>query len=212
MNRSIIHKIIHRQYRLCIIIPDLYNVKEILLFWLSFLIFTENNFSFGNSAKESFAAVPVLHFLLIDLCPKTIEFWVPCVSKYVGFSFCPFAALNWQKWFSTTSWFKTAGLMTDPGNRFSFSLTSEIIPKIIACKSNQSFEERNSLFFETLSFHLEKYANVERKLWSRVSLISYIACLLEKNSTIKLVCCKNVMLPFSLDACSGFPEHSRWLL
>jgi hypothetical protein len=42
--------------------------------------------------------------------------------------------------------------------------TKEIIPKIMACKSNHSLNETNSSLFKTLAFHLEKYDNVERKL------------------------------------------------
>ena len=133
-----------------------YSVRQILDFWPSSLFFAEDSLSLGRSVNVLLTAAPVLHLLLIVLCPKIIAFWVACVSRYVGFSFWPFAALSWQKWFSTTSWFRMAGLIVDPGNRFSFILTNEIIPSIIACKSNHSFEDTNSSFFEIQAFHFDK--------------------------------------------------------
>ena len=57
-----------------------------------------------------------------------------------------------------------AGFMVEPGNRDSFVRTIDITPEIIDCKSNQSFNDENSSFFETLAFHLEKYDKVARKL------------------------------------------------
>lgn len=147
-----------------------YNVRQILdASPHSFSLFWENKFCFGSSVNVLPTLAPVLHLLLIVLCPKMTAFWVAWVSKYVGFSFWPFALRSWQKWFSTTSWLRTAGLIVVPGNRFSFVFTNDIMPRIIACRSNQSLDDTNSSLLEMQALHSEKYDKTPRNFSRRGS-------------------------------------------
>lgn len=44
-------------------------------------------------------------------------------------------AIAWQKWFSTTSWFKSHGLIVELGNLVNFIFTTALKPWIMDCKS-----------------------------------------------------------------------------
>lgn len=132
-------------------------------------VFLPNRFSLGSPAKEWFFAVPVLPFLLTVVCPNIMEFCVPCVVWYVGLSFCPFAPLSWEKWFSTQSWFMIAGLTIDPGNRLNFVWTKEMNPWIIDWMSNHNFWDMNSSPLVVSSFHVEKNRSAACSDCSRLS-------------------------------------------
>ena len=117
------------------------------------LLFLPNSDLFGKSTNELLFAPPVLLFLFTIDCPKMTKFWVLCVSWYVGFSFWRLAPRSCEKWFSTKSWLTMAGFITDPGNRDSFSLITEVKPRIIDWMPNHSLADTNSLPVVLCRFH-----------------------------------------------------------
>ena len=171
------------------------------------LLFFKNSDSLGKPTNESLFFPPVLLFLLTVDCPNITEFWVPCVSRYVGFSFWPLAPRSCEKWFSTMSWLTMAGLTTDPGNLLSFVLTIAEKPRIMDCKSKNNFEEINSLSLADCCCHSVKNSRAWFKSRMRLSLAWNMPCFVENSSTILLVWPSKFIVESSL---VGFSQLTVW--